>query len=72
MEEVRKNKLKEKAKIALGFAAGVLAGAYIYTKGRSDQLEADGNALDALGKAGAIKVEIPEITETTTWKNIYD
>lgn len=72
MEENRKNKLKEKAKIALGFAAGILAGAYIYTKGRSDQLEADGDALDALGKAGALKLEIPEITESTSWRNIYD
>lgn len=80
MEESRVIKLKEQAKIVIvatgagvaGVIVGALAGAYVYAKGRTDQFEDDVGTLAALGKAGAIKLELPEITETTTWKNIYD
>ena len=78
MEESRVIKLKEQAKIVVvatgvaGVIVGALTGAYVYAKGRTDQFEDDVGTLAALGKAGAIKLELPEITETTTWKNIYD
>ena len=78
MEESRVIKLKEQAKIVIvatgvaGVIVGALAGAYVYAKGRTDQFEDDVGTLAALGKAGVIKLELPEITETTTWKNIYD
>lgn len=69
MEENRKNKLKEKVTTAIGaiaFVAGALAGAYIYSKGRDDQLTADAKSLYALEKAGVIKLELPETTNSTT------
>lgn len=69
MEESRKSKLKEKFTIAVGaiaLVAGALAGAYIYSKGRDDQLTADAKSLYALEKAGVIKLELSEDTETAT------
>lgn len=71
MEENRKNKLKAKAAIAvvaIGVigVVGALAGSYIYSKGRDDQLTADAKSLYALEKAGVIKLELPETTNSTT------
>ena len=72
MEESRVIKLKEQAKIAavaigaIGIVVGALAGSYIYSKGRDDQLTADAESLYALEKAGVIKLELPETTNSTT------
>ena len=69
MEQNRKNKLKAKAAIAvvaIGVVVGALAGSYIYSKGRDDQLTADAKSLYALEKAGVIKLELPETTNSTT------
>ena len=71
MEENRKNKLKAKAAIAVVAivsigVVGALAGSYIYSKGRDDQLTDDAKSLYALEKAGVIKLELPETTNSTT------
>ena len=69
MEEKRKNKLKAQAEIAvvaIGVVVGALAGSYIYSKGRDDQLTADAKSLYSLEKAGVIKLELPETTNSTT------
>lgn len=72
MEENRKNKLKAKAAIAvvaigaIGVVVGALAGSYVYSKGRDDQLTADAKSLYALEKAGVIKLELPETINSTT------
>lgn len=72
MEESRVIKLKKQAKIVAmatgvaGVIVGALAGAYIYSKGRDDQLTADAKSLYALEKAGVIKLELSEVTETAT------
>lgn len=67
--ENRKNKLKRQATIAavaIGVVVGALAGSYIYSKGRDDQLTADAKSLYELEKAGVIKLELPETTNSTT------
>lgn len=72
MEESRVIKLKEQAKIAavaigaIGVVVGALAGSYIYSKGRDDQLTADAKSLYELEKAGVIKLKLPETTNSTT------
>ena len=70
MEGNRKSKLKEKVTIAIGAIGAIaitfVAGAYVYSKGRDDQLTADAKSLYALEQAGVIKLELPEDTNTTT------